>query len=97
MAKGYWITFYRSVSDAGALAKYASLAGPIIQAKGGRILARGNPGKFYEAGINERVVLIEFESLKHAMDAYESEEYQEVLAILKDRVERDIRFMSGVE
>ena len=32
MAKAYWITFYRSVSSASALADYAKAAGPAIQA-----------------------------------------------------------------
>jgi uncharacterized protein (DUF1330 family) len=41
MAEGYWITFYRSVSDPAALAAYAKLAGPAIVANGGRFLARG--------------------------------------------------------
>ena len=41
MAKGYWITFYRSVSNPAALAEYAKLAGPAIQAGGGRMLSRG--------------------------------------------------------
>jgi hypothetical protein len=38
MAKGYWITFYRSVSDPAALAAYAKLAGPAVIANGGRFL-----------------------------------------------------------
>ena len=35
MARGYWIAFYRSVSDPDALAAYAKLAGPAIAAAGG--------------------------------------------------------------
>jgi len=96
MPKGYWITFYRSISDEAALARYAKVAGPTIQAKGGRILARGNPTKTYEAGLSQRMVLIEFDSVEAAMAAYESPEYQEVAAILKDAVERDLRVISGV-
>ena len=41
MAKGYWITFYRSVSNPAALSEYGRLAVPAIQAGGGRFLARG--------------------------------------------------------
>lgn len=41
MAKGYWITFYRSVSNPGALAEYAKLAAPAIEAGGGRFLRAG--------------------------------------------------------
>ena len=41
MAKGYWITIYHAVSDSAALSEYAKHAGPVIEAAGGRILARG--------------------------------------------------------
>ena len=43
MAKAYWISTYRSISNPDALAAYAKLAGPAITAAGGRILARGVP------------------------------------------------------
>ena len=35
MAKAYWVATYRSISDPVALAGYARLAGPAIQAAGG--------------------------------------------------------------
>ena len=50
MAKAYWIAFYRSIKNPDALAAYAKLAGPAVQAAGGRFLARGMPSKVYEAG-----------------------------------------------
>jgi uncharacterized protein (DUF1330 family) len=93
MAKGYWVTCYRSVTDEGALANYASVAGPAIEGHGGRFLARGNPVKAYEAGLNQRLVIIEFASVKKAIEAYESAEYQAALAILKDSAERDVRII----
>jgi uncharacterized protein (DUF1330 family) len=96
MNKGYWITFYRSVSDPAQLSRYAQLAGPVIEAQGGRILARGNAVKTYEAGLNQRVVVIEFENVEAAIQAYESSEYQAVAAILKGAVERDVRIVAGV-
>ena len=43
MAKAYWIAFYRSIKNPDALAAYAKLAGPAVQAAGGRLLARGMP------------------------------------------------------
>jgi uncharacterized protein (DUF1330 family) len=48
MAKGYWITFYRRVMDPGRLAEYAALAGPAIEAGGGRFIARGMPVTTFE-------------------------------------------------
>jgi uncharacterized protein (DUF1330 family) len=97
MAKGYWITYYRSVTDEATLANYASVAGPAIEAHGGRFLAPGNPVKAYEAGLSQRLVIIEFETVKEAIEAYESAEYQAALAMLEGSVERDVRIMSAVE
>ena len=51
MAKAYWVSTYRSISDPDKLAAYAKLAGPAIQAGGGKFLARTNAAKAYEAGI----------------------------------------------
>lgn len=96
MAKGYWITFYRSVSNPGALAEYAKLAGPPIQAAGGRFLSRGTAAKVYEEGLKERSVVIEFESLEKAVAAYESAGYQAALRVLQGAVERDVRILEGV-
>jgi len=97
MAKAYWIAFYRSIKNPDALAAYAKLAGPAIQAAGGRFLVRGMPAKTYEAGLNQRAVMIEFESLAQATSAHDSPAYQEALKVLgKDSVERDLRIVEGV-
>ncbi len=50
MAKAYFISFYRKISDPDKLAAYAKLAGPAVEAAGGRFLARGAPAQVYEAG-----------------------------------------------
>lgn len=95
MPKGYWITLYRSVSNAEALAAYGKLAGPAIVAGGGRFVARGMPAKTYEAGLNQRTVVIEFDSLEKAITTFESAEYQAAKKLLEGAAERDIRFMEG--
>jgi uncharacterized protein (DUF1330 family) len=97
MAKAYWVATYRSISDPEALAGYAKLAGPAIQAAGGRFLARGNAVKAYEAGLLQRVVLIEFDSLERASAAHDSPAYQEALRVLGKAVDRDLRIVEGVE
>lgn len=52
--------------------------------------------KTYEAGINERVILIEFDSLEKAIAAHSTPGYQEALKVLgTDNVERDIRVVEG--
>jgi uncharacterized protein (DUF1330 family) len=96
MAKGYWITAYRSVSDPGKLAAYAKLAAPAIAAGGGRFLARGTAVHVFEAGLRERTVLIEFDSVEKALATYESEAYREAKDALGDGAERDLRIVEGV-
>ena len=96
MAKAYWIACYRSIKDPDALAAYAKIAGPAIQAHGGRFLARGLPARTYEAGRNQRTVLIEFESVAQATAAHDSAEYQEALRLLGHAAERDLRIVEGV-
>lgn len=97
MAKAYWIAFYRSIKNPEALAAYAKLAGPAIQAAGGRFLARGGVAKTYEAGLNQRVVVVEFDSVAQAIAAHDSAAYQQALKALgKDAAERDMRIVEGV-
>lgn len=96
MAKGYWICFYRSVSNPDKVAEYAKLAGPAIQGGGGRFLARGVPSKTYEAGKNQRTVVIEFDSVEKAKTTFESPAYQAACRVLDGAAERDIRVIEGI-
>ena len=97
MAKAYWIAAYRSARDPDALAAYAKLSGPALQQLGGRILARGMPAQVYDSGIRERTVLLEFDSVEHAIAAHDSPAYQEALRLLGDAVDRDLRIVEAVE
>jgi len=96
MAKAYWVACYRSISDANALAEYAKIAAPAIAAAGGRFLARGNAAKAYEAGLKERIVIIEFDSVERAVAAHDSEGYQKALKVFGKAAERDLRIVEGV-
>ena len=96
MPKAYWIAAYRAINDPVALAEYAKLAGPAIQGAGGRFLARGSPSKVYEAGVDQRTVLVEFDSVQQAIAAHDSPGYQEALKVLGKAVERDLRIIEGV-
>ncbi len=96
MTKAYWVATYRSIENPDKLAAYAKLAGPAIAAAGGRFLARGPAVAAWEAGILQRVVVIEFESLDAARAAHESPAYQEALAALGDGAVRDLRVVEGV-
>jgi uncharacterized protein (DUF1330 family) len=96
MAKGYWIVFYRNVSNPAAVAQYAKPAEAAILAAGGRFLTRGTAFKVFEAGIKDRSVVIEFDSAAKALEAYQSPAYQSALKLLEGAVERDVRILEGV-
>lgn len=96
MAKGYIVVTYRKISNQEKWAAYAKLAGPAIQKAGGRFIVRGTPAKVYEKGMNERVVLVEFDSVQKALAAHDTPEYKEALRVLGDGAERDFRIVEGV-
>ena len=97
MAKGYWVSVYPAISDPETLTAYNKLARPAVQAGGGRLLSRDGRVVAHEAGITQRVVLIEFDSFELAVAAYESEAYRKALAALPAGVERDFRIIEGID
>ncbi len=94
--KVYTVVTYRSVYDEQALAAYGALAGPAITAGGGRIIARGMPLNVFEAGLEQRTIVIEWESRQQAEAIYSSEAYLAALAVLGNAAVRDIRIIAGV-
>ena len=72
MSKAYWISTYQKINNPDKLAAYAALAGPAIIAGGGKFIVRGMPVKTYEAGVNERTVVIEFDSVDAAIATHDS-------------------------
>ncbi len=95
MAKGYWVAIYREIHDPDKMAAYAKVAGPFIESCGGKFLTRGKAAKVYEAGIQERTTIIEFESLDAAIACHESPEYEEALKVFDGAAVRDLRFVEG--
>jgi uncharacterized protein (DUF1330 family) len=96
MAKGYFISCYRQLTDPAKLAAYGKLAVPAIEAAGGRILARGVAVKAYESGQLERIVVIEFDSVEQAIAMHDSPAYQAALKALDGSAVRDVRIIAGV-
>jgi uncharacterized protein (DUF1330 family) len=54
------------------------------------------PAQVYEAGIQQRTVLLEFDSVEAARAAHDSSAYKEALDALAGGVEREIRIVEGV-
>ena len=63
---------------------------------GGRFLARGTAAKAYEAGVAQRVVIVEFDSVDRAVTAHDSAAYQAALKALGNAADRDLRIVEGV-
>ncbi|NUX99437.1 DUF1330 domain-containing protein [Paraburkholderia youngii] len=95
MSKVYWIAAYRAIKNADALAAYGKFAGAAIQSGGGRFLARGIPAQVYEQGLQERTIVIEFDSLEQAIATHDGSAYQAALKALGDGAERDIRIIEA--
>ena len=97
MAKGYWVSCYRAIKNADAVAEYAKLAAPAIEAGGGKFLARGGRLEAFEAGTKERTVIVEFPSFEQALATRNGDAYQAALKELGDGAERDFRVTEGID
>jgi uncharacterized protein (DUF1330 family) len=93
--KGYWVVCYKSVSNPSAVSEYAKLAATALQALGGRVIVAGKPAIIHEAGIDQSVVIVEFEKIEEAIAAYESELYRQALKVFDNAAERDFRIVEG--
>jgi uncharacterized protein (DUF1330 family) len=96
MKKGYWVVAYRSISDESAVKAYGALALPAVESFGGRFLTRSTSQiQTHEAGLQQRTILVEFDSYEIALAAHESEAYQKALQALGSGAERDFRIVEG--
>ena len=73
--KGYWIARY-DVQDMTAYKKYVEAGASAFQEHDALFLVRGGPHQAMEGQARERNVLIEFPSVRHALDCYHSDTYQ---------------------
>lgn len=94
--KGYWVVCYESVSDPDALAEYSRLARSALEVLGGHAIIACNHARTHEVGVDQRVVVIEFETLEKAIAAYESDVYKLALKQLGRAAQRDFRIVEGL-
>ncbi len=80
-AKGYWIST-STVTNPELFAEYVEKVGPWLKEVDGRVFAKDTEpqGKEKTEGAN-LAVICEFPSMRAAVDAYESAEYQELSKI----------------
>ncbi len=61
-----------------------------------RTLSRPWAAQTYEEGLNQRTVLIEFDSVEQAIAAHDSPGYQTALRALGSAAKRDVRIVEGL-
>ena len=94
--KGYVVCVYKSISNEEKLKEYAVKARAAVENYKGKFLIRGGRSNIKEGENSPRTVVIEFPSYNEANDFYQSKEYQEAHAILKDHVLRQFQIIEGV-
>ena len=96
MPKGYLVANIR-VKDKDKFAAFSCMAGPVIKAHGGKILAKGPDAERHEGDLKGTVVMIEFDTLNAARQFYQSDEYQAAKVIKDACSEADLMLIEGTE
>lgn len=77
-----YVIFDVNIRDMQEFSKFMAGAKPLVEAHGGRYLARGGDFKVYEGDWQpDRIVLFEFPSVAAFEDLYNSKAYREIKAI----------------
>ena len=95
MQKGYILFAHRSPADPKKREAYIKLAFPAIKSAGGKVLAQSKNVIVKENGINERTILVEFDTLEKAKQFYKSEEYAKIIDIRKENSTGYILLVEG--
>ena len=95
MKKGYLMANLR-VDDPEIFKQFSSVALPLIEKFGGKLLARGPDADRHECTVNGVVTLIEFESKAAVEKFYFSDEYQAAKAIRDQGVDTDLMIIEGL-
>ncbi|MBQ9353242.1 MULTISPECIES: DUF1330 domain-containing protein [Phyllobacterium] len=94
MAKGYWIARI-DVRDAEGYKGYITTAKPAFERFGAHFLARGGTFHELEGTARGRNVVIEFPSVQHALDCYNSAEYQAAKLIRQQYADGEMVIVEG--
>jgi len=95
MPKGYLMANLR-VKDQDTFKEFSSVALPLIESFGGKLLARGPNADRHEGEVSGIVTLIEFESKEAAEKFYFSDEYQAAKSIRDRGVDTDLMIIEGM-
>ncbi|MCZ7932380.1 DUF1330 domain-containing protein [Agrobacterium leguminum] len=95
MAKGYWIARV-DVRDNERYKDYVTTAKPAFERFGANFLARGGALTELEGKARARNVVIEFPSVQHAIDCYNSPEYQAAAKIRQEVADAEMMIVEGI-
>ena len=94
MTKAYWIARV-DVRDAERYKDYISTAKPAFERFGANFIARGGISHAVEGQGRARNVIIEFPTMQHALDCYNSPEYQVAVAIRQTVADGEVIIVEG--
>lgn len=95
MTKAYWIARV-DVRDAERYKDYVATAKPAFERYGAKFIARGGAFTELEGQAPARNVIIEFPSMQHAVDCYNSEEYQAAAKIRQEVADAEMVVVEGI-
>ncbi|SCY56928.1 DUF1330 domain-containing protein [Rhizobium sp. NFACC06-2] len=95
MAKGYWIARV-DVRDSERYKDYVTTAKPAFERFSANFLARGGALIELEGKARARNVVIEFPSVQHAIDCYNSPEYQAAAKIRQEVADAEMMIVEGI-
>lgn len=95
MAKGYWIARV-DVNNPETYPSYVETAKPAFERYEANFLARGGETHSMEGENRARNVVIEFPSVQHALDCYNSPEYQAAVKIRQSVADSELIIVEGV-
>ena len=96
MPKGIWIAVYEKIENMETLKKYAAKATLAIGKYSGKFIVRGGKNITLEGNQSPRTVIVEFQTFEDAEKCYNSDEYQEALAVLKGAAKRNLQIIEGI-
>ena len=85
------------MEDQEKFSAFAGMAGPVIKAFGGKVLARGPNAERHEGDVIGTVMMIEFDSLEVARRFYLSDDYQAAKAVRDACSQADLMLIEGAE
>jgi len=96
MTKGYWIIRV-DVTDLEAFKAYAIANSEALSKYGAKFLVRAGAFTVVEGGARARSTVVEFPSYQHALDCWNSPEYQAARALRTGAAEMDLVVVEGFD